>query len=154
MTGSVGGIMRQSAQCECIFVEIARFLDEGQNKITASHVMREIAEEWIAERVIAQILDDCAAISVGVGLSQLRLGRVGESAQEYRLNAVFPRSIDNGLVGENGISGAIPSADYDQKLPDNCATQQRDQCGLTLNQHRVSRDLSFRTSQFRVMAPA
>src|SRR4051812_22300774 len=76
--------------------------------------MREITEESIAEWVVTQVLDNCAAVSISVGVVQFFGSRVGESTQEQRLNAVAPGGVDDSFVSENRVSRTIGGAEHSQ----------------------------------------
>ena len=86
--------------------------------------MCEITEEFISERVVTQILDNRATVSIGVSLEQLIRCRVRESVQEKRLNAVFPRGVDNRFVGQNGVGRAIGVTGQVQEEPENKRREQ------------------------------
>jgi hypothetical protein len=68
VTRSISSIVRQCAQRECVFIQIGGFFDQGDNKIAAADIVREITEEFIAERVVTQILNNCTAVGIGVSL--------------------------------------------------------------------------------------
>jgi hypothetical protein len=74
--------VRQCAQRESIFVKISGFFDQGQNKITASDIVRQIAEEAVAERIVAHVLDNCTAVHIPVGPEEFLRSYVREAAQE------------------------------------------------------------------------
>src|SRR6516162_1870038 len=97
-------VVRQRAQGKRVFIYIARFVDQGQNEVTASHIVGEITEETVAKGIATQVLDDGAAINIGMGLKQILWTRLGESLQEQWLNAVFPGRIDNRFMGKNGVA--------------------------------------------------
>ena len=67
----VGGVMRQRAQRECILVQILRLANQVENEVAAADVVRQIAVELAAERIIAQILNDASAVGVSMRLGQL-----------------------------------------------------------------------------------
>ncbi len=62
MPGIIRRIVGQSAQSERIFVQILRVADESLNKITAPDIVRQIAEEPVAEGVIPEVLNDASAV--------------------------------------------------------------------------------------------
>jgi hypothetical protein len=68
--------------------------------------VREVAEIFIAEGVVAHILHERSAIGVGVGFFQFLIGEAGEARFQHGLNAAIPEQIDDLLVGENGIGPA------------------------------------------------
>ena len=65
--------------------------------------MKQIAEQLAAERIVAHILDNAAAVCVCVRLDQLVRGRIWESFQQQRLDILIPSAIDNRLMGQNRI---------------------------------------------------
>ena len=71
---------------------------EGENEIPASHVVGEISEELIAKRIIAQVLNDCSAVGIGLGLEELLRSGARKSPQEHRHNTILPRGIDNSFM--------------------------------------------------------
>ena len=68
----VGREVRQRAQRERILVEILRLANHVDDEVAAADVMRQIAVELAAERIVAQVLNDAAAVGVGVRLRQIR----------------------------------------------------------------------------------
>jgi hypothetical protein len=72
MTCDICGIVGECAQRKSIIIQIVRFprvAEERNNKITASHIVAEIAEKDAAMRVIAQVLNNRAAVGVPVCLA-------------------------------------------------------------------------------------
>src|SRR5260370_18552107 len=98
-------------------------------------IAREVTEEWSPERVITNILNNCAAINVGVGLDQFLRSCAGESAQEQGLNVVLPRGINNSLMRENGIRAAFRCAGHSQEKSEDQTPGQRNQRRSTTSQH-------------------
>ncbi len=65
--------------------------------------MREVAEFLAAEGVIAEILDDGAAVSVGMCLFDLVVGEPGKALEKQGAYLVEPKQIDDLFVGEYRI---------------------------------------------------
>ena len=63
--------MRQRAQGEGVLVEILRIVNHGLHKGARADIMSQIAEDLIAERVVADILNDAPAVGVSVGFEQV-----------------------------------------------------------------------------------
>jgi hypothetical protein len=63
--------VRQRSQREGVLVNILAFEQQLANKISTANVVHQIAEFPTAERVIAEILDDGAAIRVGMSFPDL-----------------------------------------------------------------------------------
>jgi hypothetical protein len=74
---NVGGVVSERSESEGIFVGIRALPHQFANEISAAYVMREVAEFLAAEWVVTQILDDRAAVSVGVRFRDLVLGQSG-----------------------------------------------------------------------------
>ena len=67
MTCDICSIVGECAQRKSIIIQIVRFprvAEERKNKITAFHIVGEIAEKDAAMRVIAQVLNNRAAVGV------------------------------------------------------------------------------------------
>src|SRR6266576_6911927 len=101
MTEVVGCVMRQRAERERILVQIGGLGQKIQYQIAAANVVRQVADEPMAERVIAHILDDCAAIGVSMRLSKIVRARIRKSLQQEGLYIVFPGSVDDRLVRQD-----------------------------------------------------
>src|SRR5439155_8522304 len=71
MAGVVGGVVRQSSQCESVLVHILRFPDHRNHMIAAADVMDQVAKELAVERIIAHVLENRSSVSVSVGFAQL-----------------------------------------------------------------------------------
>ena len=117
----VGGIVGQGAECESVVIEIVRFAgvaEKRADKISAADVMDDVAEFVAAVRVVAEILDDGAAVGVTVGGAEFVVSGVGETRKEQRTDAVFPSGIDNGFVGEDGVSVGARRSKREQEQED------------------------------------
>ena len=58
MSAVVGGIVRQGSHGESVLIQILGVAYQVEDKITAPHVMCQVAEELAAEWVIPEILKD------------------------------------------------------------------------------------------------
>src|SRR5579863_1424558 len=65
--------------------------------------MHQVAEEFVAERVVAHVLDDAAAVRVSVRGFQIVGSRLRKALQEQRLDCFVPRRIHNRFMSEDGI---------------------------------------------------
>ena len=73
VAGNVSRIVRERSQREGVLVDIPAFEQEFVDEVTAADVVRQIAELPVSERVVATILNDRAAIGIGVRLRDLVL---------------------------------------------------------------------------------
>ncbi len=105
VTGDVRRIVRQGAQCEGVLVDILAFEQQLADEVSAADVMHQVAEFPAAERVVAEILDDGAAIGVGVRLSDLVFRQSRISLEQEGLDLVGPEQVHDFLVRQNGICG-------------------------------------------------
>ena len=64
----VGGVVSEGAESESIFIEGGGIAEKRFDKIAGAHVVDEIAEKMAAERIVAEILNDRAAIGVRMSL--------------------------------------------------------------------------------------
>ena len=62
MTEVVGRVVRERAERERVLLEIARVVNQRLDEIARPDVVHEVAEEMVAERVVAEILDDRSAV--------------------------------------------------------------------------------------------
>lgn len=90
-------------------------MDETEDEVTRADVMGEIAEEGVAERVVAEILNGAAAVGVGVSFLDLRLGEVWEALEQEWANRLLPREIDKLLVGLDRVGKGWPGEDEQQE---------------------------------------
>jgi len=58
--------MRQSAQSECKLIRVLALRQQLTNEVSAANVMHQVAEFDTAKWIVAEILDDSAALSVGM----------------------------------------------------------------------------------------
>ncbi len=91
--------MRQRAEGESVFIEVVRFVDQIYDEVSTAHVMGEVAEVLIPERIVAHILDQRTSVGKGVSFPQIVGARTRESLGEQGLNVVLPQQVDDFLVG-------------------------------------------------------
>jgi hypothetical protein len=78
--------------------------------------MHQVAEFSAAERVVAEVLDDGAAVSVRVCLLDLFFGKSRISLEQKGTDFVSPQQIHDFLVRENGVRERTTAAhEHDQK---------------------------------------
>ena len=70
--------------------------------------MHQIAELRAAEGIVAEVLDDGAAIGVGMRLGELFLRESGIALQQEGAESVGPEQVNDLFVGQNGIRGRGP----------------------------------------------
>src|SRR5207245_8163819 len=93
-----------------VFVDILALQQQLANEVSAADVMHEVAEFFIAERVIAEILDHRAAVRIGMGFPDLVFRPARISREQERLDLVSPQQIHDFLVGKNGVRGQSAAA--------------------------------------------
>ena len=82
----VADVVRQRADGEGKLVWGFRIVHEAEDEISGAHVVREIGEEAVAERIVAQVLNCATAIGVGVSLLDLGLCNGREAFEQDRPN--------------------------------------------------------------------
>src|SRR5712692_2063483 len=104
MAVAICRVVRQSAERECVFIEILGIADQRLDEVAAANVVHQIAEEMTAVGIIAQILYDRAAKGEAMSLAQFVGSGVWKALQEHWTNAGFPGGINEGFVRENRIT--------------------------------------------------
>ena len=69
----IGGVVCQGSECEGILVDVLCLVKERLDEIAAADIMGQVAEETIAKRVIAHVLNDAAPIRISMGLDHIFL---------------------------------------------------------------------------------
>jgi hypothetical protein len=78
--------------------------------------MHQVAEFSTAERVVAEILDDGAAVCIGMRLPDLVLRKSRISHEQKGLDLIDPQQVNDFLVRQNGVCGQTVAAhQYDEK---------------------------------------
>ena len=101
--GNVVGVVRQRAQREGQFVDGLRVADERLDEVAGAGIVEQVAEEFVAERVVAKVLNHRAAVGERAGA--LEFGRRGarKASEEQRPQLAIPRRIDGRLVREHRV---------------------------------------------------
>ena len=76
---------------------------QREDEVAAANIVGEIAEKVAAMRVVAEILNDGSAISVGVSLFEIFASGSGKALKQHWADAVIPRSVDDGFVSQNRV---------------------------------------------------
>src|SRR5579863_4017738 len=80
--------------------------------------MRKVAEEFGAERIVAHVLDNRAAVGVSVRLSKLFRRQIGEPFQQDRLQRSVPDCVDYRFMCEDRIArNRLPSGQHENRHP-------------------------------------
>src|SRR5271165_7456905 len=103
MTAVVGRIVRQGPNRKSIFVPVLGISQKRRDEIPTAKIVCKIAEKLITVRVIAHVLNNRPAISIGMSFPQILGGGVREALQEQRTNVGVPHDIDDGLVSQDRI---------------------------------------------------
>jgi hypothetical protein len=67
MSVNVGCVGRERSQSKCVPVDVVSVLEHGADEISAANVVQQVAEVFVAEWIIAEVLNDASAIRIGVG---------------------------------------------------------------------------------------
>ena len=115
MPVGVADVMRKSSDGKRKLIGIAGVAEEIHDKIAGAHVMGKVAERHLAKGVVADVLDDAAAVGVGPGFFQLCLGQVRIAAEQQGNDGVVPGEVDQLLVRKQGIGKRRESANEEQQ---------------------------------------
>lgn len=98
MTDGVADVMGESTDGEGEFVRVMGVSDETADEISGANIVCQIAQERVAEGIIAEVLNGATPVSVGVGLVNLRFGEARIAFEQERTNGLLPGKIDNLLM--------------------------------------------------------
>ena len=104
MACNIRRIMRQRSQSERVLVGVLALRQQLAHEITAANVVHQVAEFHAAKRIVAEVLDHGAAISVGVRFRELVLGKGWKPLQQKRVELIGPHQIHDFLVSEHRVS--------------------------------------------------
>src|SRR5258706_11779760 len=68
MALAVGSLVSESAERKGVPIQFGGIFQQGDYKIAASYIVGQIAEEKTAMRVIAHVLNNAAAVGIGMCL--------------------------------------------------------------------------------------
>ena len=111
----VGRIVRQRAQGKGILVRVLAFAHQLDNEVPAAHIMHQVAEVLVAERVVSKVLNDRAAVGISMRLFDLVFGNSWKPLHQKRPNLRDPQQIDNLLVGQDGVCKHISARHQQQE---------------------------------------
>src|SRR5580698_11005529 len=83
------------------------------DKVAGADVVGQVRDELVAERVVANILDDAACIGVRASLFQLCRGNTRIPAAQQRHDRTLPGKVDQLFVGEERISTSGPAGEHE-----------------------------------------
>src|SRR5580765_1820254 len=109
MACDICGVVCECSQRKRIIIQrlrFARVAEERKNKIPASHIVGEIAEKDAPVGVIAQVLNNGAAISVPVCLAQFVRRSIWEMLEQDGFDVSIPGRIDDRFMREYRVGRA------------------------------------------------
>ena len=78
--------------------------------------MHQVAEFSVAERIVAEILDDGASVCVGMGIPDLLFRQSRISLEQQGPNRIGPEQVNNFFVGQDGVRGrAVAAHEHNEK---------------------------------------
>ena len=96
-------IVRQSAERECVFIDVGCVAQQVTYKIPCPCVVQQITEVFLSEWIVPHVLHQASSVSEGVGAPQVIGGRHRKALEQHRPKLILPRQIDYLLVCQNGI---------------------------------------------------
>ena len=103
----IRAVMRRGAERKSVFIQSLRIVDQGLNQVGAAHIVRQIAEKMTAERIVAKILNDAAAICIGVRFLELVFACVRKALRQDGQYRVDPKRIDDRFMSQYGIATGV-----------------------------------------------
>ena len=107
MSVGIGVVMGQGTQREGEFIYIAGVVDQIFYKITRAHVMQQVRKIVAAVRIVADVLNDAAAVCVGMRLGELFRRGLRKTPKQKRDNVILPREVYNFLMRKNRVGMSI-----------------------------------------------
>lgn len=103
----VRGIVSESAQRKRVAIDVFGIAEKSQDKISASHVMCQVAEEKTPVRVVPHVLDDGPTVGIAVCFFDFRCCRTGKTLQEQGAYVGAPYAVHDRFVRKNGIGLSV-----------------------------------------------
>jgi len=91
--------MREGANGEGELVGGVRVVEEADDEVSGADIVGEVGEEFVAEGVVAEVLDGAAAVRVGVSLLELGFGEGGVLLEKNGPDGLLPGQVDQLLMG-------------------------------------------------------
>ena len=99
----VADVVRERADGEGKLIRVAGVAKEVDDEVAGADVVGEVREAGVAEGVVADVLDDAAAVRVGAGVLDFRGCERGVAAEQERDDGASPGEVDELLMGEHGV---------------------------------------------------
>jgi hypothetical protein len=99
----VADVMRERADSEGQLVGSLRVVKKGENEVAGADIVSEVGEEFVAERVVAEVLNGTAAVGVAVGFLELGFGEGGVVFEENGADGLLPGEVDEFLMSLDGV---------------------------------------------------
>src|SRR5690348_8677952 len=77
----IGRVVRKGADRKSVFVQILCVPKQGLNEIPTPYIMRQVAEKMASIGIVAHVLDDRAAVGIGLRFAQLIFRRARKPRQ-------------------------------------------------------------------------
>jgi hypothetical protein len=102
MSDVIGDVMRERSHGKGKFVGVTGIAQQGDDEVSGTDVVGQIREEFLAEGVIAEILNGTASVCIGMCVLELGGAEIRVSREEQRPNGSLPREVDELLVSLDG----------------------------------------------------
>ena len=103
MADGVADVVGERADGKGELVGVAGVAEEIDDEIAGADVVGEIGEGRVAEGIVADVLNDTAAVGVSASVLKLGWGEGGITAEEKWNDGLLPGEIDELLVREEGV---------------------------------------------------
>ena len=103
MTVVVRRVMRERTKRKGVLCQVLRVVQQRPHEIAAANIMRQVAEKWAAVRVVAHILNNGAAVRIGLRPAQVLLRSLRILCQKQGLDVAVPGRVNDRFMGKHGI---------------------------------------------------
>src|SRR2546429_2346134 len=100
MTVVVRRVMRERTKRKGVFRSVLRVVQQRPDEIAAANIMRQVAEKWAAVRVVAHILNNGAAVRIGLRPAQVLLRSLRILFQKQGLDVAVPGRVNDRFMGK------------------------------------------------------
>jgi hypothetical protein len=113
----IRAVVSERSEGESVFIEIFGVSEQRFDEVGASNVVNQVAEEMAAVRVITEILNDCSAVGIAVGLPKLIMRCPGKALKQEWTDSGLPGRVNDRFVSQHRVRPGTGRTDsgHDQK---------------------------------------
>src|ERR1700682_272338 len=120
VTVIVRGVVSECPKSKRVTVKVLGIPQKSQDKVSAPHIVRQVAEEETSVRVITHVLDDGPAVGVAVRFFDFSSRRTGKTLQQQGAYVGVPYAVNDRFMRKDGVGRGLtwPAQREDQRHND------------------------------------